>query len=843
MDPTAFLGDGLVQKQREEELQEAKWRVKGEQKERERQAPEDKKLSNLKVPEDKKLSNLEALGPVGDRVPSNGPPPRMKAAGPGELYGPRIPPPPPALGPVGDRVPSNGPPPRMKAAGPGELYGPRIPPPPPALGPGEVHGPCNPPQALNYLNLNKKYEVTNKVVPMGRPHTPFLSWHEESLASVKTLLTKVSHSDRWADAPVQDDKNSTIHSIQTEGQGFTTEELARIREQFGLNKPKKQSFTPKEDEALHRKRSWKEGKEDFESDSLEGHKDKLSRVGDAVQTVGKDHQDEAACSESDTTEDSLAEEVGVIDEAAAVRFEEWLQGKRDRVEEKDYMHFNRKAYRDLVVDPGWKVTTKPHDECGFPDPGKTDWNHPEKVSEHYYWCMGGLPGMERGLLLKPSMDPPQDPPPKTPPIALGSALKDRHRPFKPRSPSRSPARPPARSPARSPSRTPSQKVRQRGGRRLQTARRRSRTRTPPSRRVPERSNPALEQFLIDREINEKATQVLRQAAPEVQEQLLRTIRLDHAYNPSGVALTKLRELELPRGRPTPPEPRDAWTRATGDERPEAPRRRDGRRADAFSARRILLERILGEPDFAHYQREGRHELVPVRQIKQVQEDPRAGTPVLIRWDFNNYTLVYGSLSQAEGGNVRASVYDWDTVPAPLACKMALDSQDLRDALRPFLHGKRHALYDPAENREAWKDYSSKRALVEVQYIRHSHNEVNRYFAHGEHANSSVLDLIEDLINEKAHPQDLTPFVVIQFTKLEYWAVFGNRRLKALKEFQKYLDDRRDPLQVKARCLVWKKEEVPAVLACKLAMSTTTTNLGKFADWADKKGKGKGKGRR
>ena len=39
----------------------------------------------------------------------------------------------------------------------------------------------------------------------------------------------------------------------------------------------------------------------------------------------------------------------------------------------------------------------------------------------------------------------------------------------------------------------------------------------------------------------------------------------------------------------------------------------------------------------------------------------------------------------------------------------------------------------------------------LRYIRHSHNEVNRYFAHGEHANSSVLDLIEDLINEKAHP--------------------------------------------------------------------------------------------
>ena len=111
--------------------------------------------------------------------------------------------------------------------------------------------------------------------------------------------------------------------------------------------------------------------------------------------------------------------------------------------------------------------------------------------------------------------PPQDPPPKTPPIIVSKIAIAHSSLGRLRA-----ARPPARSPARSPSRTPSQKVRQRGGRRLQTARRRSLTRTPPSRRVPERSNPALEQFLIDHELNEKATQVLRQAAPEVQEQLL-----------------------------------------------------------------------------------------------------------------------------------------------------------------------------------------------------------------------------------------------------------------------------------------------------------------------------------
>ena len=73
-----------------------------------------------------------------------------------------------------------------------------------------------------------------------------------------------------------------------------------------------------------------------------------------------------------------------------------------------------------------------------------------------------------------------------------------------------------------------------------------------------------------------------------------------AYNPSGVVLQKLRELGLPR---------DAWSRATGDERPEATGDGMDAFADAFSARRMLLERILGEPDFAHYQSERRHELV------------------------------------------------------------------------------------------------------------------------------------------------------------------------------------------------------------------------------------------
>ena len=86
-------------------------------------------------------------------------------------------------------------------------------------------------------------------------------------------------------------------------------------------------------------------------------------------------------------------------------------------------------------------------------------------------------------------------------------------------------------------------------------------------------------------------------------------------------------------------------------------------------------------------------------------------------------------------------------------------------------------------------------------------------------------------------EGLTPFVCIKFGEEEYWAVFGNRRLKALKSFQDEVDH-----DVKARCLVWSKEEAPASLVCKLAMSATTKNNGAFADFLDKR-KGKGKGKR
>ena len=62
----------------------------------------------------------------------------------------------------------------------------------------------------------------------------------------------------------------------------------------------------------------------------------------------------------------------------------------------------------------------------------------------------------------------------------------------------------------------------------------------------------------------------------------------------------------------------------------------------------------------------------------------------------------------------------------------------------------------------------------------SHDTVSPVFEHGKHRGKHVKELVDDLLSENVLPEDLTPFVCIKFGEEEYWAVFGNRRLKALK---------------------------------------------------------------
>ena len=124
-------------------------------------------------------------------------------------------------------------------------------------------------------------------------------------------------------------------------------------------------------------------------------------------------------------------------------------------------------------------------------------------------------------------------------------------------------------------------------------------------------------------------------------------------------------------------------------------------------------------------------------------------------------------------------YFGEEVPAPLACRLAKQMKDPIACLRRFLENKRHAQYDPAESPHAVQKYKRNMQSLDVRHVRHSHNFVNMLFAHGPHKGQSVQTLVEDLKARKCKPPQITPLVVIKFGKQEYWAVFGNRRLKAL----------------------------------------------------------------
>jgi len=264
---------------------------------------------------------------------------------------------------------------------------------------------------------------------------------------------------------------------------------------------------------------------------------------------------------------------------------------------------------------------------------------------------------------------------------------------------------------------------------------------------------------------------------------------------------------------------------------------------------MLLEKVRGSIQGLlerNWVEEFRHQYpsrvkLDAKMIEVIHEEKSRQRPIVI--DFfplsPQYALVLGSLDSPYPD---CDVFHWKDAPAPLACKFCLSNMErggVRRMLSRFLQDKYHAKWDPSENPQAWEDNRGHQDNVLVRHIRHSHDIVSAVFEHGKHRGKHVKDLVDDLLSGNVFPEDLTPFVCIKFGEEEYWAVFGNRRLKALKSFQDEVDH-----DVRARCLVWSKENAPASLVCKLAMSATTKNNGAFADFGDKrKGKGKGKGKR
>ena len=84
-------------------------------------------------------------------------------------------------------------------------------------------------------------------------------------------------------------------------------------------------------------------------------------------------------------------------------------------------------------------------------------------------------------------------------------------------------------------------------------------------------------------------------------------------------------------------------------------------------------------------------------------------------------------------------------------------------------------------------------------LRHTHDEVCFVFRHGPHKGQSVDGLVRQLID--GYPVDaITPLVVVVCQKI-HWVVFGNRRLKALKDFSRVTRKR-----VSMKCIVHDLDE-------------------------------------
>merc|ERR1712039_628235 len=91
-------------------------------------------------------------------------------------------------------------------------------------------------------------------------------------------------------------------------------------------------------------------------------------------------------------------------------------------------------------------------------------------------------------------------------------------------------------------------------------------------------------------------------------------------------------------------------------------------------------------------------------------------------------------------------------------------------------------FDPAQCASALRKQQELIKTVPITALRHTHDVVSDHFTHGNHKGHPVRQLTDDLLSGRTTVDRITPLVVVLLDKV-HWVVFGNRRLKALKDFQ------------------------------------------------------------
>jgi hypothetical protein len=90
-------------------------------------------------------------------------------------------------------------------------------------------------------------------------------------------------------------------------------------------------------------------------------------------------------------------------------------------------------------------------------------------------------------------------------------------------------------------------------------------------------------------------------------------------------------------------------------------------------------------------------------------------------------------------------------------------------------------FDPAASRHARHSWGHLAQCLNVTRLYFTHEQVSSKFLHGPRKGESVELLVKKLLSGWVAVDNITPLVVMKCAQ-QFWVVFGNRRLKAVKEF-------------------------------------------------------------
>lgn len=101
-------------------------------------------------------------------------------------------------------------------------------------------------------------------------------------------------------------------------------------------------------------------------------------------------------------------------------------------------------------------------------------------------------------------------------------------------------------------------------------------------------------------------------------------------------------------------------------------------------------------------------------------------------------------------------------------------------------------FDPSRTPQAWIDQRHLAKMVNVLSLHMTHEFISLTFRHGQHRGQPVRSLTEQLLDGTASLRDVPALLAVAM-KGRYYVVFGNRRLHAIKKYQRRLPAAREVL--------------------------------------------------